>query len=103
VSTDPRLAAAERVLADHGVYGARVEVEGHEREIAALHVPEPTWARMMGPDGVRIADAVKAAGFRYVALDLAGPEKDRLTQRRGDTERTTQPLRDSASLRETLS
>ena len=26
---------------------------------------------MIGPDGVRLADAVKAAGFRYVALDLA--------------------------------
>jgi hypothetical protein len=25
---------------------------------------------MLGPDGVRLADAVKAAGFRYVALDL---------------------------------
>ena len=71
MSTDPRLAAAQRVLAEHGVHGARVEVEGHDREIAALHVPEPAWARMMGPDGVRIADAVKAAGFRYVALDLA--------------------------------
>ena len=73
MSGDPRIAAAERALAEHGLCGAEVEVEGHEREIAALRVPEAAWARMMGPDGVRLADAVKAAGFRYVALDLAGP------------------------------
>jgi hypothetical protein len=70
VSTDARAAAAERALAEHGVHGAAVEVEGHEREIAALRVPAGEWERMMGPDGVRLADAVKAAGFRYVALDL---------------------------------
>jgi hypothetical protein len=70
VSVDPRVAAAERALAEHGVSGAMVEVEGHEREIAALRVPEGEWERMMGPDGVLLADAVKAAGFRYVALDL---------------------------------
>jgi hypothetical protein len=74
VSTDARVAAAERALAEHGVHGAVVEVEGHEREIAALRVPEAEWERMMGPDGVRLADAVKAAGFRYVALDLAPTE-----------------------------
>ena len=73
MSADVRIAAAERALAEHGVFGATVEVEGHEREIAALRVPEAAWARMLGPEGVRLADAVKAAGFRYVALDLAGP------------------------------
>ena len=72
MSADARIAAAERALAEHGLYGAAVEVEGHEREIAALRVPEAAWERMLGPDGVRLADAVKAAGFRYVALDLAG-------------------------------
>jgi len=74
VSADARIAAAERALEDAGVYGASVEVEGHEREIAALRVPGAGWARMMGPDGVRIAGAVKAAGFRYVALDLDDDE-----------------------------
>ena len=72
MSADARIAAAERALAEHGLHGTRVEVEGHEREIAALRVPEAAWERLMGPDGVRLADAVKAAGFRYVALDLAG-------------------------------
>ena len=73
MSADARIAAAKRALAEHGLHGASVEVEGHEREIAALRVPEVAWARMLGPEGVRLADAVKAAGFRYVALDLAGP------------------------------
>jgi len=71
VSADERVAAAERALADRGVYGATVDVEGHQREIAAVRVPPTAWERMMGPDGASIADAVKAAGFRYVALDLA--------------------------------
>ncbi|MBV9108993.1 MAG: hypothetical protein JO306_06280 [Gemmatimonadetes bacterium] len=71
MSADPRIAAAERALADAGVYGATVSVEGHEREIAAVRVADDDWSRMLGPDGLSIADAVKRAGFRYVALDLA--------------------------------
>jgi PP-loop superfamily ATP-utilizing enzyme len=69
--TDARIQAAERVLAMHGVYGAEVSVEGHEREIAAVRVPDGAWGRMMGDDGAAIAAEVKALGFRYVALDLA--------------------------------
>ena len=71
MSADRRIAAAEAALADAGVYGASVEIEGHEREIAAVRVPEAEWERMLGPDGAAAAEAVKRAGFRYVALDLA--------------------------------
>jgi hypothetical protein len=71
MSGDARIAGAERALADHGVHGATVGVEGHQDEIAAIRVPSSEWERMMGPDGAAIASAVKAAGFRYVALDLA--------------------------------
>jgi len=71
VSGDARIAAAERALIEQGVFGASVDVEGHEHEIAAVRVPPAQWERMMGPEGVSIAQAVKAAGFRYVALDLA--------------------------------
>jgi hypothetical protein len=73
MTVDARIAAAERALAEHGLPAAtvEVEVEGHEREIAALRVPDTEWARMLGPDGVAIANAVKSAGFRYVALDLS--------------------------------
>lgn len=70
MSADARIAAAERALAGEGVYGASVGVAGHEGEIAAVRVPDGQWARMLGPDGLRLADAVRAAGFRYVALDL---------------------------------
>jgi PP-loop superfamily ATP-utilizing enzyme len=68
--TDDRIDRAERVLAMHGVYGAEVSVEGHEREIAAVRVPDGAWGRMMGDEGAAIAAEVKALGFRYVALDL---------------------------------
>ena len=67
---DERVARAERVLAGHGITGASVEAEGHEREIAAVRVPADAWERMLGPDGAGVAETIKAAGFRYVALDL---------------------------------
>ena len=70
MTTDERIGRAERVLAAHGVYGAEVSVEGHEREIAAVRVPDGAWERMMGDEGAAIAAEVKALGFRYVALDL---------------------------------
>ena len=69
--TDARIGAAERVLAAHGVFDADVTVEGHEREIAAVRVPDGVWERMMGVEGTAIAAEVRALGFRYVALDLA--------------------------------
>ena len=72
---DPRIRAAERVLAGHGV-AADVSVEGHEREIAAVRVAEDAWGRMLGDEGAAIAAEVKALGFRYVALDLAAADGD---------------------------
>jgi len=71
MSADARIEAAERSLADQGVYGATVEVEGHERDVAVIRVSAEAWERMLSPGALAIADAVKAAGFRYVALDLA--------------------------------
>lgn len=70
MSADARIARAEAALRAEGINGASVDVEGHEREMAAVRVPEADWERMMGPAGVRAAEAVKATGFRYVALDL---------------------------------
>lgn len=69
MTDDPRIAAALRILAEHGVAGAEVSVEGHEGEMAAVRVPADAWDRLL-EDGVALAAAVKAAGFRYVALDL---------------------------------
>jgi PP-loop superfamily ATP-utilizing enzyme len=71
VSADERAGRAERLLATRGFEGARVSVEGHEREIAAVRVPADAWERLAGDEGARLAAEVKALGFRYVALDLA--------------------------------
>ena len=62
---DPRVEAAERLLAEQGVSGARVRVAGHEREVAAVVAPPATFARL-----VELAPAIRALGFRYIALEL---------------------------------
>ncbi len=71
MSADERVGRAERLLAVRGFEGARVSVEGHEREIAAVRVPADAWERLAGEEGVRLSAEVKALGFRYVTLDLA--------------------------------
>ena len=65
-----RIADAIRIVTDAGIDGALVSVEGPEREIAAIRVPAGDWDRLVGEDGVRLAERVRALGFRYVALDL---------------------------------
>lgn len=67
---DERAARARALLAAGGFAGAEVGVEGHEREIAAVRVAAEDWARLLGEEGRRVADEVKALGFRYVAVDL---------------------------------
>jgi PP-loop superfamily ATP-utilizing enzyme len=74
-SADARVPQALAALEEAGVPGASVEVEGHEREIAAVRVPADAWARLLGEEGARLAAAVKAAGFRYVALDLRAADE----------------------------
>jgi PP-loop superfamily ATP-utilizing enzyme len=71
VSADERVVRAELLLAERGFAGARVSVEGHEHEIAAVRVPAGAWERLAGHEGARVAGEVKALGFRYVAIDLA--------------------------------
>jgi len=60
-----RIAAAEMALRDAGIE-AWVEISGHHRDIAIVHATEPDPLRMAG-----LAPVVKAAGFRYVTIDLA--------------------------------
>ncbi|MDQ3521011.1 MAG: hypothetical protein M3434_01555 [Gemmatimonadota bacterium] len=69
--SDDRIVAAERVLAAHGLAGASLEAAGHTGEIAALAVPGAEWERLIGPEGQRLSEGLRALGFRYVALDLA--------------------------------
>lgn len=62
-----RIAAAELALRDAGIR-ATIEVAGHQRDIAVVHAEET--------DPLRVAvhaAAVKAAGFRYVTIDLGRP------------------------------
>lgn len=70
MSTDDRIARARRMLEEIGLFAATVDAEGHEREIAAIRVSVDDWERLVGEEGVRVAERVKAAGFRYVAIDL---------------------------------
>ncbi|MDQ3308707.1 MAG: hypothetical protein M3497_01090 [Gemmatimonadota bacterium] len=69
--SDDRFVAAERVLAAHGLAGASLEAAGHTGETAALAVPGAEWERLIGPEGQRLSEGLRALGFRYVALDLA--------------------------------
>ena len=64
-----RAAAAERSLTDLGLGGIRVEGCGHEEAVAALAVPADRWADVLARSE-EVAGAVRAAGFRFVTLDL---------------------------------
>jgi hypothetical protein len=67
---DARVAAAEQALARHGFAGARVRVEGAEGEIAAVRCGAGVGEALLGDGGRAAAEAVRATGFRYVALEL---------------------------------
>src|SRR5690606_12991246 len=69
-AADPRLAVAARALAGAGVADATVTAAGHEGEIAVVTVPRAGWPRLFETETRAAVAAVKAAGFRYVALDL---------------------------------
>ncbi|MEJ2186872.1 MAG: hypothetical protein P8Z36_13150 [Gemmatimonadota bacterium] len=60
-----RVGAVRRLLHTAGLSGATVEAAGHESEIAAVVAPASELARLRA-----LAPAVKALGFRYVALEL---------------------------------
>ena len=71
--TPQRLAqveAAEDALHDLGFTGFRVR---HHEEVARLELPPDQFAKLLSP-GVqpRVIDRLKAAGYRYVTLDLEG-------------------------------
>lgn len=62
-----RAAEAESILASAGI-DARVTHAGHQKEVAAVRVPVGRLA-----DVAEQAVAIRALGFRYVALEI-GPE-----------------------------
>jgi hypothetical protein len=64
-TSEQRLEAARRLLADAGITHARVSVEGPEQEIAVLQLDAP------GVDAVApLVGQIKQLGFRYVTIDL---------------------------------
>ena len=69
MSGDDRVIRAQRGLTELGIDGASVEVEGHQRELAAIRVPAAAWERVMEARE-RVAAVVTEAGFRYAALDV---------------------------------
>lgn len=69
-ASDPRAAAAERALAELGFTAARVRVEGPDDEIAVITLPDDRWSDLLGDPRAEAVAGVRAAGFRYVALDL---------------------------------
>jgi hypothetical protein len=69
-AADPRLRAAGAILAEWGLSGVELRVEGHAAEIGSLRVPASAWERLAGEEGARLAEALKGLGLRYVALDL---------------------------------
>lgn len=69
--------AAEDVVIEAGFPEARVR---HHGEIARIEVPAADLARFADPDLRReITDGVRAAGYRYVTVDLAGIQSGAFT------------------------
>ena len=65
-----RVEAAEAGLADLGYTGFRVR---HHGDVARLELPAAAFTGLADPDRRRaVVDAVRAAGYTYVALDLEG-------------------------------
>lgn len=76
-----RVEAAEEVLRGLGFEGLRVRVHG---DVARIELPPADFPRLMALGARdRVVAGIKAAGFRYVALDLAGYVSGSLNPRRG--------------------
>lgn len=65
-----RAHVAARILRDGGLSPVEVRASGPEGEIAVISLPVSQWSRLLAPDSAAVVAAVKAEGFRYVALDL---------------------------------
>ena len=65
-----RCGAAVRVLEAAGLMRPRVVAAGPEAEIALVSIALAEWSRLLHSDSAALVAAVKAEGFRHVALDL---------------------------------
>lgn len=65
-----RIETAEAILKKEGFLEVRVRLHG---DTARIEIPAEAFDRMMEPERRRrLAEAIRAAGFRFVALDLLG-------------------------------
>ena len=69
--SDDRAVRAELLLREHGIPGSRVTATGAVGEIAAIRAPaaDPV-------DLARLAPAIRALGFRFIALDPPTNDED---------------------------
>ena len=77
ISVYLRRAIAEAALRRLGFGDSRVR---HHGDIARLELPLGDLARAAGPLREAVHDAVRAAGFRHVVLDLAGIQSGAFTR-----------------------
>jgi uncharacterized protein len=72
--------AAERVLHDEGISSCRVR---HHGDIARIEVPLDEISRLLDPAvRERVVTGIRAAGYRFVSLDLGGYVSGNLNQGR---------------------
>ena len=69
-STPDRCEAAARLLRAAGLGRPGVTAAGPDAEIAVIRIPVSEWSRLLHPESAALVAAVKAEGFRHVALDL---------------------------------
>lgn len=63
------------LLREEGFSRPAVRCDGPEGEVLVLRLPPEEEHRLAGPEGSRISHRLRALGFRYVAVDLAPPER----------------------------
>ena len=71
-TTPDRCGEAARVLEAAGLEPARVSAAGPDGEIALVSLARTEWSRLLSAESAALVAAIKAHGFRYVALDLSG-------------------------------
>jgi uncharacterized protein len=73
-----RVERAEEVLRGAGFPEVRVRFHG---DVARVEVPDAAWPRLADPAlRRRLSEGIRAAGFRYVSLDLEGFRSGRLNE-----------------------
>jgi uncharacterized protein len=96
--TDDKLRQVERAEGALRALGYRVVRVRHHGQVARVEVPEDDVARLLDADArARVVEAVKRAGFPFVAVDLEGFRSGSLNEvlaERGDGDRAPEGARE---------